>query len=102
MRLAGRLFTPRAYVPRLMLRQILTLFALLSGLAASPAGAEMRDARAETRVEATSEIVVVAQAVGPRDAQVEAGFQRENRLPDHERAAPPQPATLIGIDRARE
>lgn len=88
-----------------MLRQLLTLFAILTGFAATAAPAEARLAGAETRMEAAFEIVVTADrrqqqaALAPVPAVAHA--LRESGLVAHY-AAPGTPGVRIGIDRARE
>lgn len=88
-----------------MLRQLLTFFALLTGLAATAAPAEAHIIGAETRVEAAFEIVVVADrrqqqaALAPVPHIVEA-VRRSDGAPVW--YAPVSPAVRVGIDRARE
>lgn len=88
-----------------MLRQLLTFFALLTGLAATAAPAHACIVGSETRVEAAFEIVVIADR-----RQLQAAFApvpplvlavaKQDVLPL--RTAPALSAVRIGIDRARE
>ena len=88
-----------------MLRQLLTFFALLTGLAATAAPAEARIVGAETRVEAAFEIVVIADrrqqqaALAPVPPIAEA-LRRSAGLSAW--YAPVFPGVRVGIDRARE
>ncbi len=88
-----------------MLRQLLTFFALLTGLAATAAPAEARIVGAETRVEAAFEIVVIADrrqlqaALAPVPPIAEA-VQSSDRVTAW--FAPVSPGVRVGIDRARE
>lgn len=87
------------------MRQLLTLFAILTGLAASAAPAQAHYAGAETRMEAAFEIVVTADR-----RQQEASFVPAPTLTQAVLAGsrtprfdiPAASGALIGIDRARE
>ena len=93
------------YLGRIMLRQLLTFFALLTGLAASAAPAEAHIAGTQTRMEAAFDIVVTADrrqqqaALAPIPPVVRAALAFDSAFV---RPAPVVPGVLIGIDRARE
>jgi len=88
-----------------MLRQLLTFFALITGLAATAVPAQARMIGVETRVEATFEIVVTADrrqqqaAMAPLPPVVQAVVARSLAPVS---AAPAWRGVYVGIDRARE
>ena len=88
-----------------MLRQLLTFFALLTGLAATAAPAEAHIAGTQARMEAVFQIVVTADrrqqqaALAPVPPVVRATLADDRALM---RPAPAVLGVLIGIDRARE
>lgn len=87
------------------MRQLLTLFAVLTGLAATAAPAQAHFAGAETRMEAAFEIVVTADRRQQEAALVPVppvtqGVRTIVLAPGFE--VPASPGALVGIDRARE
>ena len=85
-----------------MLRRLLTLFALLSGLAATPAGAEARANISDTQVQAASEIVVIAEARIVRAPIAERSEPASQTRPIATTTAVLAPAVRLKVDRARE
>ncbi|OCC24803.1 hypothetical protein MB02_04865 [Croceicoccus estronivorus] len=88
-----------------MLRQFLTFFALLTGLAATAAPVEARMAGAETRMEAAFEIVVTADRRQQQAALAQVPPVVHAALANDligRNTIPALPSVRIGIDRARE
>lgn len=87
-----------------MLRQLLTMLAVLSGLAAAPAAAEVRAAEPRTQVAGAAEIAVCADcaaAIGLPLDTAPAALRisvESRRLP----AVTSVRAVLVKVDRARE
>ena len=87
-----------------MLRQLLTMLAVLSGLAAAPAAAEVRAAEVQAQVADAADIVVTAE----RAAVVAQQLVRAPALDTGDEYAAPKRAFVassavrIKVDRARE
>lgn len=97
----------RPYLGVAMLRQLLTLLALITGLAATAAPAETRLAAhqgVQVQAETEKSAVALAQRIAPVASRVSeaAGQAAPLTAITLERRAPGTPAVRIGLDRAHE
>ena len=87
-----------------MLRQLLTMLAVLSGLAAAPAAAEVRAAEVQAQVADAADIVVTAErtAVVAQQLVHTPALDTADEYADPKRALAAPSAVRIKADRARE